>query len=67
MSPKTVKARPTMTVDDFVPDGGEVESFLDDSEESDDEDSEEDRCVKYNKSVYDYILVCGFWKLSVCE
>ncbi len=33
-------------IDDFVPEGGEVESFLEDSEESDDEeDSEEDRCV----------------------
>ncbi len=45
-SPRPVKARPTMMIDDFVPEGGEVESFLEDSEESDDEeDSEEDRCV----------------------
>ncbi|XP_064394924.1 rab-like protein 6 [Halichondria panicea] len=42
-SPRPVKARPTMMIDDFVPEGGEVESFLEDSEESnDEEDSEED-------------------------
>lgn len=33
-----------MALEDFVPEGGEVESFLDDSEDSDDEeDSQEDR------------------------
>lgn len=50
-SPKPVKARSTATIDDFVPDGGEVESFLDDSEDTDEEDSEEDRCVQCRPGV----------------
>ena len=44
-SPKVSKpTKSAATVDDFVPEGGEVESFLEDSdEEEEEEDSEEDR------------------------